>query len=168
MATRPDRVDGELARPHLRYTELNRLRDELQRIAPRLLIAGQNPAAARCRSRSDQAARAAPAAGAPPSPAGGSQSPELNYHLGLLSAAEDGELEQSSYEYFLAKSRTSAGRTSPPPCFNRFRVSTPTIPGQMCRNIYRTLRTVFATWSPIGGPTRRIAATLPAPRLKPC
>jgi hypothetical protein len=27
-----DRVDGELARPRLRYTELNRLRDELQRI----------------------------------------------------------------------------------------------------------------------------------------
>jgi hypothetical protein len=35
-----DRVDGELARPHLRYTELNRLRDELQSFAPRLPIAG--------------------------------------------------------------------------------------------------------------------------------
>ena len=48
----------------------------------------ENPAAAGRRSRSDQALGAAPATGAPPEPEQAARCAELNYHLGLLSAAE--------------------------------------------------------------------------------
>ena len=85
-----DRVDGELARPHLRYTELNRLRDELQRIRSEVADSWRK-IQPRLDADRDQIKLlgAAPAAGAPPEPEQAARNrAELNYHLGLLSAAE--------------------------------------------------------------------------------
>ena len=85
-----DRVDGELARPRLRYTELNRLRDELQRIRSNVTDAW-NKIQPRLDADRDQIKLLgpAPAAGAPPEPEQADRNrAELNYHLGLLSAAE--------------------------------------------------------------------------------
>ena len=85
-----DRVDGELARPRLRYTELNRLRDELQRIRSEVAEASSK-IQPRLDADRDQIKLLgpAPAAGAPPEPEQAARGrAELNYHLGLLSAAE--------------------------------------------------------------------------------
>ena len=85
-----DRVDGELARPHSRYTELNRLRDELQRIRSEVADSWRK-IQPRLDADRDQIKLlgAAPAAGAPPEPEQAARNrAELNYHLGLLSAAE--------------------------------------------------------------------------------
>ena len=62
-----DRVDSELARPRLRYTELNRLRDELQRIRSDVAEAWSK-IQPRLDADRDQTKLlgAAPAAGAPP------------------------------------------------------------------------------------------------------
>jgi len=81
-----DRVDGELARPHLRYTELNRLRDELQRIRSEVADSWRK-IQPRLDADRDQIKLlgAAPAAGAPPEPEQAARNrAELNYHLGLL------------------------------------------------------------------------------------
>ena len=85
-----DRVDGELARPRLRYTELNRLRDELQRIRSDVADA-RGKIQPRLDADRDQIKLLgpAPAAGAPPEPEQAARNrAELNYHFGLLSAAE--------------------------------------------------------------------------------
>ena len=85
-----DRVDGELARPRLRYTELNRLRDELQGIRSEVAEAWSK-IQPRLEADRDQIKllAPAPAAGAPPEPEQAARNrAELNYHLGLLSAAE--------------------------------------------------------------------------------
>ena len=85
-----DRVDGELARPRLRYTELNRLRDELQHIRAEVADSWSK-IQPRLDADRDQIKLlgAAPAAGAPPEPEQAARNrAELNYHLGLLSAAE--------------------------------------------------------------------------------
>jgi potassium efflux system protein len=85
-----DRVDGELARPRLRYTELNRLRDELQRVRSEVTQAWSK-IQPRLDADRDQIKLLppAPAAGAPPEPEQAARNrAELNYHLGLLSAAE--------------------------------------------------------------------------------
>jgi potassium-dependent mechanosensitive channel len=85
-----DRVDGELARPRLRYTELNRLRDDLLRI--RSDVAGAwSKIQPRLDANRDQVKLlgAAPAAGAPAEPEQAARNrAELDYHFGLLSAAE--------------------------------------------------------------------------------
>jgi small-conductance mechanosensitive channel len=85
-----DRVDSELGRPRLRYTELNRLRDELQHIRSAVAEAS-GKIQPRLDADRDQIKllSAAPAAGAPPEPEQAARNrAELNYHLGLLSAAE--------------------------------------------------------------------------------
>jgi small-conductance mechanosensitive channel len=83
-------MDGEPARPRLRYTELNRLRDELQRIRSDVAEAWSK-IQPRLEADRDQIKLLgpAPAAGAPPEPEQAARNrAELNYHLGLLSAAE--------------------------------------------------------------------------------
>ena len=85
-----DSVDGELARPRLRYTELNRLRDELQRIRSDVAEAWSK---IQPRLEADRKQikllGPAPAAGALPELEQAARNrAELNYHLGLLSAAE--------------------------------------------------------------------------------
>jgi potassium-dependent mechanosensitive channel len=85
-----ERVDGELARPRLRYTELNRLRDDLLRMRSDV-AAASGKIQPRLDADRDQIKLlgAAPAAGAPPEPEQAARSrAELNYHFGLLSAAE--------------------------------------------------------------------------------
>jgi potassium-dependent mechanosensitive channel len=85
-----DRVDGELARPRLRYTELNRLRDELQHIRSEVAEAW-GKIQPRLDADRDQIKLLgpAPAAGAPPEPEQAARNrAELNYHFGLLTAAE--------------------------------------------------------------------------------
>ena len=85
-----DSVDGELARPRLRYTELNRLRDELQRIRSDVAEAWSK-IQPRLDADRDQIKLLgpAPAAGALPELEQAARNrAELNYHLGLLSAAE--------------------------------------------------------------------------------
>ena len=64
-----DRIDGELARPRMRYTELNRLRDELQRI-PSEVAEAWSKIQPRLEADRDQIKllAPAPAAGAPPEP----------------------------------------------------------------------------------------------------
>jgi potassium-dependent mechanosensitive channel len=85
-----DGVDGELARQRLRYTELNRLRDELQRI--RADVADSwSKIEPRLDLDRDQIKLlgAAPAAGQPAEPEQAARNrAEMNYHLGLLTAAE--------------------------------------------------------------------------------
>jgi potassium-dependent mechanosensitive channel len=85
-----ERVDGELARARLRYGELNRLRDELQRIRSDVADAWSK-IQPRLDADRDQIKLLgpAPAAGAPPEPEQAARNrAELNYHFGLLSAAE--------------------------------------------------------------------------------
>jgi potassium-dependent mechanosensitive channel len=85
-----DRLESDLRRPHLPYSELNAYRDELQRIRGEA-----KDLASRLPTRLD-AAKAqlnlpgpAPGAGQPPEPEQIAHSrAELNYRLGLLSAAE--------------------------------------------------------------------------------
>jgi potassium efflux system protein len=85
-----DGVDGELARQRLRYTELNRLRDELQRI--RADVADSwSKIEPRLDLDRDQIKLlgAAPAAGQPAEPEQAARNrADMNYHLGLLTAAE--------------------------------------------------------------------------------
>src|SRR5260221_1835043 len=85
-----DRLESALQKPRLRYSELNDLRDELQRVRTgiedfwKLL---ERPLAA----AKDQVALLgpAPAAGQPPEPEHVALSrAELNYHFGLLSAGQ--------------------------------------------------------------------------------
>jgi small-conductance mechanosensitive channel len=85
-----DRLESALQKPRLRYSELNDLRDELQRVRAgiedfwKLL---ERPLAA----AKDQVALLgpAPAAGQPPEPEQVALSrAELNYHFGLLSAGQ--------------------------------------------------------------------------------
>jgi potassium-dependent mechanosensitive channel len=85
-----DAVDNDLRRAHLRYTELNHLRDELHRVR-----AGIDDLANRLRSPLEavkgrlQLVGAVPGAGQPPEPEHvAKERAELNYHAGLLSAAE--------------------------------------------------------------------------------
>jgi small-conductance mechanosensitive channel len=85
-----DSVDGDLARQRLRYNELNRLRDELQRI--RADVADSwSKIQPRLDADRDQIKLlgAPPAAGQPPEPELAAHNrAEMNYHLGLLAAAE--------------------------------------------------------------------------------
>ena len=85
-----DRVDGELARPRLRYAELNRLRDELQHIRSDVADArGKIQPRLEADREQIKLLGPAPAAGAPPESEQAAQNrAELNYHFGLLSAAE--------------------------------------------------------------------------------
>jgi potassium-dependent mechanosensitive channel len=85
-----DRLEGDLARPRLRYSELNRLRDEVQRVRSEVEEAWNK---IQPRLDADQAQMKLLA----PAPAAGqSQEPEqaalgraeLNYHFGLLSAGQ--------------------------------------------------------------------------------
>src|SRR5262249_10154622 len=85
-----DRVDGELARPRLRYTELNRLGDELLRIRAEVADSWRK-IEPRLDADRDQIKLlgAPPAAGQPPEPEQAAHNrAEMNYHLGLLSAGE--------------------------------------------------------------------------------
>jgi potassium-dependent mechanosensitive channel len=158
-----DRVDGELARPRLRYTELNRLRDDLLRV--RSDVAG---AFGKIQPRLDadrdqiKLLGAAPAAGAPPEPEQATRNrAELNYHFGLLSAAEaTANSTNLRIDNLLDKIQDIRRKNFTSALFQP-------IPG-MCRNTCRTPRTAFATWSRFGGPTRRIAATSPVSGSKPC
>jgi potassium-dependent mechanosensitive channel len=85
-----DGVERELGEPRLRYSELNRLRDELDRVR-----SGVADAADRLAPRLDADKAQLKLMGAPP-PAGQPQEPEqvtlgratLNYHFELLSAGE--------------------------------------------------------------------------------
>ena len=85
-----DRLESDLQKPRLRYSELNDLRDELQRVRAgiedfRKLL--EPPLAA----AKDQVALLgpAPAAGQPPEPEHVALNrAELNYHFGLLSAGQ--------------------------------------------------------------------------------
>src|SRR5262249_376734 len=85
-----DAVENDLRRAHLRYIELNHLRDELHRVR-----AGIDDLANRLRSPLEavkgrlQLVVAGPGGGQPPEPEQvAKERVELNYHAGLLSAAE--------------------------------------------------------------------------------
>ena len=85
-----DHLESDLQKPHLRYSELNVLRDDLQRVRAGIEDFWKRlepPLAA----AKDQVALLgpAPAAGQPPEPESVALSrAELNYHFGLLSAGE--------------------------------------------------------------------------------
>jgi potassium-dependent mechanosensitive channel len=85
-----DRLDNELARPHLRYAELNRLRDELQQFRSDIAEAwGKIQPRLEADREQIKLLGPAPAAGQPPEPDQAALGrTELNYHFGLLSAAE--------------------------------------------------------------------------------
>ena len=83
-----DRVEGDLRRPRLRYTELNELRDELQRVRSGVedLWSHLQPRLAAVKAQADLLGPA-PAAAQPQEPDHVAlRRAELNYHLGLLSA----------------------------------------------------------------------------------
>ena len=85
-----DQLEGDLQKPHLRYSELNALRDDLQRVRAGIEDFSKRlepPLAA----AKDQVALLgpAPAAGQSPEPESVALNrAELNYHFGLLSAGE--------------------------------------------------------------------------------
>jgi small-conductance mechanosensitive channel len=85
-----DHLDGELARPRLRYAELNRLRDESQQLRSDIADAwGKVQPRLNADREQIKLLGPAPAAGQPPEPEQAALSrAELNYHFGLLSAAE--------------------------------------------------------------------------------
>lgn len=85
-----DQVESALGRPRLRYSDLNQFRDELQRLRSQL-----DNISSRLQPRLDadkaqmNLLGSAPAAGQPPEPEQTAVGrAELNYHLGLLSAAQ--------------------------------------------------------------------------------
>ena len=167
-----DRIDGELARPRLRYTELNRLRDDLQRIRSDVAEAWSK-IQPRLDADRDQIKLLgpAPAAGAPPEPEQAARNrAEMNYHLGLLSAAE-ATVNSTNLRIDNLLDKIQDIRTEE---FHFRIVSTDPRPlrlrnlGECARNMCRTLRAAFASWSPSGGPTHRIAATSPASRSRLC
>ncbi len=85
-----DRLDNELARPRLRYAELNRYRDELQQLRSNIADSWKK-IQPRLEADREQIKLlgTAPAADQPPEPDQAALGrAELNYHLGLLSAAE--------------------------------------------------------------------------------
>lgn len=85
-----DRLEGDLRRPHLRYSELNGYRDELQGIRGEARdLANRLPTPLDAAKAQLNLLGPAPAAGQPPEPEQIAHSrAELNYRLGLLSAAE--------------------------------------------------------------------------------
>jgi potassium-dependent mechanosensitive channel len=85
-----DRVDNELRRPQLRYTELNSFREELQQVRARI-DDFSNRLQPRLDARKAQLEQLgpAPASGQPPEPEQVAlQRAELTYHVGLLSAGQ--------------------------------------------------------------------------------
>jgi potassium-dependent mechanosensitive channel len=85
-----DRLDNELARPRLRYAELNRYRDELQQLRSEIADAWSK-IQPRLEADREQIKLLgpAPAADQPPEPDQAALGrAELNYHFGLLAAAE--------------------------------------------------------------------------------
>lgn len=85
-----DRLESDLRRAHLRYSELNAFRDELQRVRGEARdVASRVPARLEAARAELNLLGPAPAAGQPPEPKQIEHSrAELNYRLGLLSAAE--------------------------------------------------------------------------------
>ena len=144
-----DRLESDLARPRLRYTELNRLRDELQRIRSDVAEAWNKIQPRLDADRdSDKLLGPAPAAGQPQEPEQAARSrAELNYHFGLLSAAAKRRSIRPIFAstIYSTPSRTSAGRTSPPHCFNRYLASTPMKPGRMLPQYVPDAARSFAT-----------------------
>ena len=85
-----DRLESELKKPRLRYSELNGLRDELQRVRAGMedFWNRLEPPLGALKARVDLLGPA-PAAGQPPEPEHVARNrAELNYHFGLLSAGE--------------------------------------------------------------------------------
>ena len=85
-----DRLESELKKPRLRYSELNGLRDELQRVRAGMedFWNRLEPPLSALKARVDLLGPA-PAAGQPPEPEHVARNrAELNYHFGLLSAGE--------------------------------------------------------------------------------
>jgi potassium efflux system protein len=84
------RLETELGRAHLRYQELNAYRDELQRIRGEVRdVASRLPKRLDATKAQLSLLGPAPAAGQPPEPEQTAHNrAELNYRLGLLSAAE--------------------------------------------------------------------------------
>ena len=130
----------------------------------------QNPAAAGRRSRSDQAARSRARRGAPPEPEQAARNrAELNYHLGLLSAAEatvnssnlriDNLLDK--IQDVRRKNFTSA-LFQPIP--GLYAYDTWANVPQYIPDAAHRVRDLVADWRA----DPQIAATLPVPRLKPC
>ena len=166
-----DRVDGELARPRLRYTELNRLRDELQHIRSDVADArGKIQPRLEADREQIKLLGPAPAAGVPPEPEQAAQNrAELNYHFGLLSAAEttvnstnlriDNLLDK--IQDIRRKNFTSA-LFQPIPGLYAYETwaNVPQYVPDAARRVQ--------TWSRIGGPTHKIAVTSPASRSKRC
>ncbi|WP_024509918.1 mechanosensitive ion channel domain-containing protein [Bradyrhizobium sp. ARR65] len=85
-----DRVESDLRRPHLRYSELNAYRDELQRIRGEVKdLANRVPTRLDANKAQLNLLGPSPGAGQPQEPEQIAHSrAELNYRLGLLSAAE--------------------------------------------------------------------------------
>jgi potassium-dependent mechanosensitive channel len=87
---RLDRLENELGRPHLRYSELNAYREELQRIRGETKdLANRLPTRLDANKAQLNLLGPTPGADQPPEPEQTAHSrAELNYRLGLLSAAE--------------------------------------------------------------------------------
>ncbi|WP_407181151.1 mechanosensitive ion channel domain-containing protein [Bradyrhizobium sp. STM 3562] len=85
-----DRLESDLRRPHLRYSELNAYREELQRVRAEIKeLANRVPTRLDANKAQLNLLGPAPAAGQPPEPEQIAHNrAELNYRLGLLSAAE--------------------------------------------------------------------------------
>jgi len=85
-----DRVEGDLGRQRLRYSDLNQYRDELLRIRSQVAdVAGRLQPRLDADKAQLNLLGPAPAAGQPPEPDQAALTrAELNYHLGLLSAGQ--------------------------------------------------------------------------------
>jgi small-conductance mechanosensitive channel len=85
-----DRLEGEIQRQRLRYSELNNLRDEVQRIRAEIQeFWGRLEQPLAAAKSQVEALGPAPAAGQPPEPEQAARNrAELNYYLGLLAAGQ--------------------------------------------------------------------------------
>lgn len=85
-----DHIEGDLSRPRLRYSDLNRLRDALQRVRAQLDdVAGRLQPRLNADKAQMNLLGPAPTAGQPPEPdEAAMHRAELNYHFGLLQAGQ--------------------------------------------------------------------------------
>ena len=142
------RLESDLQKPRLRYSELNDFRDELQRVRGEIdgFRTHLEPALTAAKDQLGLLGPA-PAAGQPPEPEDVAQSrAERNYYLGLLSAGQAGSTPPICTSTTSSiRSRTSVERISRRACCSRSLASTRLRPGRGCRTTSRLRLTVFGT-----------------------
>ena len=149
-----DRLESDLQKPHLRYSELNGLRDELQRVRAGIedFWNRLEPPLAAVKAQVDLLGRRRPLVN--------HQSPNMLHSIGPSSIITSGCYPQARLRSTppicgsttsSTPSRTFAERTLPATCSSPSLASTRTRLGRGCRTTCPRRRAAFATSWPIGG-----------------